>query len=92
VRSLLAAAGALYDAIRSRFRMTGIAWLGSTALWWSLPRAAVIASVLALQPSAVSRVAAQTTPPAPPAPRGDFGGLIDIGGGRRIHLECRGAG
>jgi hypothetical protein len=24
--------------------------------------------------------------------QGDFGGLIDVGGGRHIYLECRGAG
>jgi pimeloyl-ACP methyl ester carboxylesterase len=29
---------------------------------------------------------------AAPASQGDFGGLIDIGGGRRIYLECRGTG
>ena len=26
------------------------------------------------------------------AVRGDFGGLVDIGGGRKMYLECRGAG
>jgi pimeloyl-ACP methyl ester carboxylesterase len=73
--------------------MVGIAWLGSAALWRSLARAAIIGSGLALQPNAVSRVAAQTIAgPASPDSRGDFGGLVDIGGGRRIYLECRGAG
>src|SRR5262245_29054056 len=27
-----------------------------------------------------------------PAAQGDFAGLVDIGGGRRIYLECRGTG
>jgi pimeloyl-ACP methyl ester carboxylesterase len=71
----------------------GIARLGNAASWRSLARAAIIGSALALQSSAVSRVAAQTTAgPAPPDSRGDFGSLVDIGGGRRIYLECRGAG
>src|SRR5690348_8579844 len=26
------------------------------------------------------------------SPQGDFTGLVDIGGGRRLYLECRGAG
>jgi pimeloyl-ACP methyl ester carboxylesterase len=73
--------------------MIGISWIGSAALWRSLARAAIIGGPLALQPSAVSRVAAQTTAaPALPDSRSDFGGLVDIGGGRRIYLECRGAG
>ncbi len=28
----------------------------------------------------------------PPAGSGDFAGLVDIGGGRRLYLECRGSG
>src|SRR5262249_24546808 len=35
-----------------------------------------------------SRAAAQ----AAPAAQGDFAGLVDIGAGRRLYLECRGAG
>jgi pimeloyl-ACP methyl ester carboxylesterase len=36
---------------------------------------------------------AQSLEPASPiAARGDFAGLVDIGGGRRLWLECRGAG
>jgi pimeloyl-ACP methyl ester carboxylesterase len=84
----------LYDTIMSWFRMTGIAWLGSALPGGGrLGRAAIIGSVLALQPSAVSRVGAQTiAAPAPPDSRGDFARLVDIGGGRRVYLECRGAG
>jgi pimeloyl-ACP methyl ester carboxylesterase len=38
-------------------------------------------------------VAVVTAPaPAAAAANGDFAGLIDIGGGRKIYLECRGAG
>jgi pimeloyl-ACP methyl ester carboxylesterase len=70
--------------------MTGIAWLGGANLW---AEAAIIGNVLALLPGTVSGVAAQTTAaPAPPDSRGDFGRLVDIGGGRRIYLECHGAG
>src|SRR5829696_5271949 len=29
---------------------------------------------------------------APVVPSGEFAGLVDIGGGRRMYLECRGAG
>ena len=32
------------------------------------------------------------TPPAADAAQGDFAGLVDIGGGRRLYLECRGTG
>ena len=35
---------------------------------------------------------AQTAPPATPAATGDVAGLVDIGGGREMYLECRGAG
>src|SRR5215211_2919408 len=37
---------------------------------------------------------AQSTPAAslPTATSGDFAGLVDIGGGRRLWLECRGEG
>src|SRR5215211_183824 len=39
-------------------------------------------------------VVAQSTPAAssPTAASGDFTGLVDIGDGRRLWLECRGAG
>jgi hypothetical protein len=30
--------------------------------------------------------------PAHAAGSGDFAGLVDIGGGRKMYLECRGAG
>src|SRR4029078_1049973 len=32
------------------------------------------------------------SPAATPAAAGDFAGLVDIGGGRKLWLECRGAG
>ena len=35
---------------------------------------------------------AALTPAAAHAPSADFAGLIDIGGGRKMYLECRGAG
>jgi pimeloyl-ACP methyl ester carboxylesterase len=64
------------------------------ALGLSIPRNAFCAiAVLALQPATAARLAAQAT--AAPAPRdtqGDFAGLVDIGDGRRIFLECHGAG
>jgi pimeloyl-ACP methyl ester carboxylesterase len=37
-----------------------------------------------------ARTAAQTATPV--AANGDFAGLVDIGGGRRLWLECRGSG
>ena len=40
-------------------------------------------------------VMAQSATPAAPSPSGasgDFAGLVDIGGGRHIYLECRGTG
>ncbi len=48
---------------------------------------------LALLLAASERVAAHATPPSgasPDAARGDFAGLVDVGGGRRLWLECRG--
>jgi pimeloyl-ACP methyl ester carboxylesterase len=36
--------------------------------------------------------AAGQTPSSTPAASGDFSGLVDIGGGRRMFLECRGQG
>jgi pimeloyl-ACP methyl ester carboxylesterase len=54
---------------------------------------AIASGVLTLQLVTASRLAAQgTAVPASPASQGDFGGLIDIGGGRHIYLECRGTG
>src|SRR5580765_1483266 len=41
------------------------------------------------------QVMAQSATPAAPSPSGasgDFAGLVDIGGGRHIYLECRGTG
>jgi pimeloyl-ACP methyl ester carboxylesterase len=37
-------------------------------------------------------VAVVTAPAPAAAANGDFAGLIDVGGGRKIYLECRGAG
>jgi hypothetical protein len=54
---------------------------------------AIVGGVLALQPGSVSRVAAQATAARAPLDSwGDFRGLVDIGGGRRIYLKCRGTG
>ena len=53
---------------------------------------AIAGGVLALLLVTAARVAAQgTAAPAPPAARGDFAGLVNIGG-RRLYLECRGKG
>jgi hypothetical protein len=46
-------------------------------------------SVLALSPTSVFQVAVATSSPWP---GGDFRGLVDIGDGRRLFLECRGEG
>jgi pimeloyl-ACP methyl ester carboxylesterase len=49
--------------------------------------------VLALLLVTAAAVAAQgAVPSARPATQGDFAGLVDIGGGRRMYLECRGTG
>ena len=47
----------------------------------------VVGFALVLQLTAAVRVAAQATPTG-----GDFAGLVNIGGGRRLYLECRGQG
>jgi pimeloyl-ACP methyl ester carboxylesterase len=63
---------------------------------FEIPRGALSAiagGVLAFQVVTAARLAAQeTAAPAPPASQGDFGGLVDVGGGRHIYLECRGTG
>ena len=63
---------------------------------FEMPRStlcAIAAGVLTLQLVTAAPLAAQaTTAPATPASHGDFGSLVDIGGGRRIYLECRGTG
>ena len=53
----------------------------------------VLAAVLAVLLAPVPAGAADATPAASPvsAP-GDVAGLVDIGGGRRMYLECRGEG
>src|SRR5688572_14163599 len=39
----------------------------------------------------ITALAQSATPAASPSPTsGDFAGLVDIGGGRHIYLECRG--
>jgi pimeloyl-ACP methyl ester carboxylesterase len=48
----------------------------------------VVARLLA---RAAAAAAQGTAPAAPPAAQGDVAGLVDIGG-RRLYLECRGAG
>jgi len=42
--------------------------------------------------AAATKGPATPTAPAAPAAVGDFAGLVDIGGGRRLYLECRGQG
>ena len=37
-------------------------------------------------------LAASVPAPAPAAAGGDFAGLVDVGGGRKMYLECRGSG
>jgi pimeloyl-ACP methyl ester carboxylesterase len=64
------------------------------------PRAAVAVLILAatMLMSAMTAAAQVATPvvaspiAAPSAASGDFAGLVDIGDGRRLYLECRGAG
>jgi pimeloyl-ACP methyl ester carboxylesterase len=52
---------------------------------------AIASGILTFQIVTAARLVAQET--AVPSPsQGDFSGLIDIGGGRHIYLECRGAG
>ena len=58
----------------------------------------MLATVLTLVVSLAAGLALRTaiaqdaTPAPPPETSGDFSGLVDIGGGRRLWLECRGAG
>jgi pimeloyl-ACP methyl ester carboxylesterase len=53
---------------------------------------AIASGVIALLLATATAVAAQgTVSPAPPAAKGDFAGLVDIGG-RRLYLECQGTG
>ncbi len=40
----------------------------------------------------VPLVTALDPPSAPAADSGDFAGLVDIGGGRKMYLDCRGTG
>ncbi len=61
-----------------------------------MPRLALLALLLlglAATAAAPATAARQATPVATPsAAEGDFAGLVDIGGGRRLWLECRGSG
>jgi len=52
---------------------------------------AIATSVVTFQLFTPAPLAAQGVA-APPASQGDFGGLVDIGGGRHFYMECRGAG
>src|SRR6476646_3428579 len=59
-----------------------------------MQRIAVIV-LMALTLSLPMATRAQSATPAAPSPSGasgDFAGLVDIGGGRRLWLECRGHG
>jgi pimeloyl-ACP methyl ester carboxylesterase len=51
---------------------------------------ALVALWLGAPPTARAHAASQATPPA--AGGGDFAGLVDVGGGRRLWLACRGSG
>jgi pimeloyl-ACP methyl ester carboxylesterase len=53
---------------------------------------AIASGVFLLQPVTAARLAAQGTAVPTSASQGDFSGLVDIGGGQRIYLECRGTG
>ena len=53
------------------------------------PRLALALAVLLL---AVALDSARAASPMADAAQGDFGGLVDIGGGRRLYMECRGTG
>ena len=55
-----------------------------------IPALALIALLLAASIPAAAR--STPAPAAPPAASDDFAGLVDIGGGRRLWLECRGQG
>src|SRR5215213_8498189 len=51
------------------------------------------ALMIALIGGTIAVVGAQRpAPPATAATQGNFAGLVDIGGGRRLYLECRGQG
>jgi hypothetical protein len=52
--------------------------------------AALLLLLIATPFAAASAPAASTASPEPEV--GDFAGLVDIGGGRSLYLECRGAG
>ena len=58
-----------------------------------MQRPLVIALLTLLLGLPISAMAQPTTPAASPmATSGDFAGLVDIGGGRQMYLECRGEG
>ncbi len=71
------------------------AWTGTLYrrwAWRSVLRATA-SGIVALLLVAAAAVATQSTPPpANDAAQGDFAGLVDISGGRRMYLECRGSG
>lgn len=61
-------------------------------------RAILLASTLALTAAAPAFTAAAQAQAAPPAPAGGYvrpaapGRLVDVGGGRRLHIRCLGSG
>lgn len=61
--------------------------LGRALLWPGL-----VLSVLLAVSTAVRAQSATPAVASPSANEGDFAGLVDIGGGRRLWLECRGQG
>src|SRR5438128_235426 len=60
--------------------------------WDSVLRATASGALAILLATGAAVAAQSTTPPANPAAQGDFAGLVDIGDGRRMYLECRGQG
>ena len=59
-----------------------------------MPRIAVIVLMVLTLALPIPAMAQSATPaaPSPAGASGDFAGLVDIGGGRRLWLECRGHG
>lgn len=68
---------------------------GGRAGWGSAVMGAVLALTVAQAPVAGAQPGNQRSTASAvtaDAERGDFAGLVDIGGGRRLYLECRGQG
>ena len=59
-----------------------------------MQRIVVIGLIVLMLALPITAMAQSATPAAssPTAASGDFAGLVDIGGGRRLYLECHGDG